>query len=127
MPKLAGFPASLQKLEWNCQGVSRDLWKLVIQFRASGVRVKRDNTAPSLVAMTTTQVPIIAWENRYMTARECARLQSLDSLAHLPTGAAAVRALGNAVNVAVVRRILRQMLPLLATTKRTQPRSALAA
>ena len=127
LPKLAGFPASLQKLEWNCQGVSRDLWKLVIQFRASGVRVKRDNTAPSLVAMTTTQVPIIAWENRYMTARECARLQSLDSLAHLPTGAAAVRALGNAVNVAVVRRILRQMLPLLATTKRTQPRSALAA
>ena len=113
LPKLAKFPPSLQKFEWNCQGVSRDLWKLVIQFRASGVRVKRDNTAPSLVAMTTTQVPIIAWENRYMTPRECTRLQSLDSLAHLPAGAAAVRALGNAVNVAVVRRIMRQMLPLL--------------
>ena len=114
LPKLAEFPPSLQKFEWNCQGVARDLWKLVIQFRASGVRVKRDNTAPSLVAMTTTQVPIISWENRYMTARECARLQSLDSLAHLPTGAAAVRALGNAVNVAVVRRILRLTLPLIA-------------
>lgn len=127
LPKLAEFPPSLQKFEWNCQGVARDVWKLVIQFRASGVRVKRDNTAPSLVAMTTTQVPIVAWENRYMTARECARLQSLDSLADLPIGAASVRALGNAVNVAVVRRILRQMLPLLAAPAVAQPFAALAA
>ena len=121
LPTLAEFPRSLQKFEWNCQGADRDLWKLVIQFRASGVRVKRDNTAPSLIAMTTTQVPIIAWENRYMTPRECARLQSLDSLIHLPIGAAAVHALGNAVNVAVVRRILRQMLPLLAAPAIAQP------
>jgi len=125
LPKLAEFPPSLQKFEWNCQNATRDLWKLVIQFRASGVRVKRDNTAPSLVAMTTTQVPIIAWEKRYMTTRECARLQSLGALENLPTGAAAVRALGNAVNVTVVRRILHQILPLLrASTKRP---SAIAA
>ena len=127
LPKLAEFPPSLQKFEWNCQGTPRDLWRLVIQFRASGVRVKRDNTAPSLVAMTTTQVPIIAWEKRYMTARECARLQSLDSLEHLPDGAAAVRALGNAVNVTVVRRILRQMLPLLALPKRPHGLKQIAA
>ena len=125
LPKLAEFPSSLQKFEWNCQNVTRDLWKLVIQFRASGVRVKRDNTAPSLVAMTTTQVPIIAWEKRYMTTTECARLQSLDTLENLPTGAAAVRALGNAVNVAVVQRILRQLLPLLPAS--VTGRSALAA
>lgn len=127
LPKLAEFPPSLQKFEWNCQDAPRDLWRLVIQFRASGVRVKRDNTAPSLVAMTTTQVPIIAWEQRYMTVRECARLQSLDALAHLPTGAAAVRALGNAVNVTVVRRILRQMLPLLGAPAVPLPPPALAA
>ncbi len=84
MPKILEFPPSLQKFEWNCQGEPRDVWKLVIQFRASGVRVKRPDTSPSLVAMTTTQVPIIGWEGRYMTARECARLQSLDCLAHLP-------------------------------------------
>lgn len=113
LPKLEEFPSSLQKFEWNCQGVPRDLRKLVIQFRASGVRVKRDNTSPSLVAMTSTQVPIIGWEMRYMTMREGARIQSLGGLEHLPEGAAAVRALGNAVNAAVVRRILRQMLPLM--------------
>ena len=96
IPKILAFPPSLQKFEWNCQGEARDLWKLVIQFRASGVRVKRPDTSPSLVAMTTTQVPIIGWERRYVSARECARLQSLDCLAHLPdTDTRAFKALGN--------------------------------
>lgn len=110
LSKIKIFPPSLQKLEWNCQGEPRDIWQYVIQFRASGVRVKRATTSPSLVAMTTTQVPIIAWEQRYMTVHECARLQSMDGLEHLPMGTAAVAALGNAVNVKVVRLILENLI-----------------
>ena len=64
--ELLPFPPSLQKLEWNCKGENRNVWDYVIQFRASGVRIKRPTTAPSLIAMTTTQVPIIGWEKRYM-------------------------------------------------------------
>lgn len=111
LKQILDFPSSLQKFEWNCKGEPRDIWRYVIQFRASGVRVKRPITAPSLIAMTTTQVPIIAWEERYMTPQECARLQSLDGLKALPASATrAYKALGNAVNARVVELIVGRLL-----------------
>jgi DNA (cytosine-5)-methyltransferase 1 len=110
LPKIRKFPPSWQKFEWNCQGEPRKVWNFVLQVRASGIRTKRPNTAPSLVAMTTTQVPIIGWERRYMTTRECARLQSMGSLRHLPEGGRGYKALGNAVNVKVAELVLRQLL-----------------
>jgi DNA (cytosine-5)-methyltransferase 1 len=109
-PKILKFPSSLQKLEWNVKGGERDIWKYVIQFRASGVRVKRPTTAPSLIAMTDTQVPIIGWERRYMTQRECAALQSLDDLALPESRGRAFEALGNAVNSNVVGSIALNLL-----------------
>jgi len=112
MPRILKFPSSLQKFEWNCKGAKRNLWNLIIQFRASGVRVKRPTTAPSLIAMTTTQVPIIGWEKRYMLPAECARLQSMHELKRLPEpDSAAFEALGNAINVDLVELIARALLP----------------
>lgn len=109
--ELLNYPPSLQKLEWNCKGGERDIWKYVIQFRASGVRVKKPTTAPSLIAMTVTQVPIIAWEKRYMTPRECAKLQSMESLKVLPNAStAAYKALGNAINARVMRLVAQALV-----------------
>ena len=115
MEKIKEFPSSFQKLEWNCQEKDprkevRRIRDYVIQIRASGVRVKRNTTAPSLVAMTATQVPIIGWEGRYMTPLECKRLQSMEEL-ELPTrNTKAYAALGNAINVKVAQLVAGALL-----------------
>lgn len=120
--KILKFPSSLQKFEWNIKGGKRNIWDYVIQFRASGVRVKRRTTAPSLIAMTDTQVPIIGWQKRYMTPRECARLQSLDGLNQLPKSPTqAFAALGNAVNSNVVEMVARALLATRHAVEATNP------
>ncbi len=110
LPKIKQYPSSFQKLEWNCKGEIRNIRKHIVQFRASGVRIKRPTTAPSLVAMTTTQIPIITWEDRFMTPKECSRLQSMGSLKYLPdTLTKSCKALGNAINVDVAFKVAKQL------------------
>ena len=108
------YPSSMQKFEWNVQGGERRIDKYVLQVRASGIRVKRTTTAPSLIAMTPTQVPILGEDivgvRRYMTPTECAELQSLGKVALPESDVHAYKALGNAVNAQVARAIAEPLL-----------------
>jgi DNA (cytosine-5)-methyltransferase 1 len=105
------LPPSFQKFEWNVHEEDpskedRRISQYIVQARPSGIRVKRPTTAPSLVAMNATQVPMIMWEGRFMTPAEGKLLQSMDKLRHLPeSDSKAYEALGNAVNVKVARRV----------------------
>ena len=103
---IIGAHNSWQKLEWQGDRSVRDLWHHTLQFRASGIRVVRPELAPSLVAMSETQTPIIGFKRRYLSVREAAALQTLQELRVFPdTTSSAFKALGNAVNARIVSEI----------------------
>jgi len=102
--KLPGFVGSKRKLEWQCGSFKENdsLWNLLFQFRPSGIRVKRPNYSPALVAMA--QIVIVGSKRRKLTPREVARLQSFpDSHKLHASTAVCYKQFGNSVNVEIVK------------------------
>lgn len=71
---LEEFPPSRRKLEWQAGSV-KSIYKCLIQLRPSGIRVKKINYAPALVAIT--QTTIVGPLRRRLSVREVAQLQGL--------------------------------------------------
>ena len=111
IPNILNFENSHQKFEWNCgNNIPLIINDKIIQFRPSGIRVKMPNFSPALV-ITSTQIPIFPWLNRYMTPKEAARLQCMDNLKSFPnTSSKAFKAFGNAVNVCVIKTIASKLI-----------------
>ena len=122
LDRLHEMPASFQKFEWNCQGEELELWNHILQLRPSGLRAKRFVHVPALVALTTTQVPIVPLfgnvdplpfgaRGRFLLAEEAARLQGFPADWNIPaTKTRAFRALGNAVHAHLVSLIIAEWL-----------------
>ena len=69
------FFGSKAKLEWQAgETDTPNLWDHIMQIRPSGLRVKPGTYFPALVAIT--QTSIVGKKKRFLTPRECARLQS---------------------------------------------------
>ena len=96
------------KLEWQVGIIKPDdsIFNYFIQVRQSGIRVKKAHHFPTLVAIV--QVPIYGKEKRYITPRECARLQSFpEDFKIAEDDKKAYKQFGNAVNVSNVHTVIK--------------------
>ena len=103
------FFGSKAKLEWQAgETKNPDIWQHIMQIRPSGLRVKPGTYFPALVAIT--QTSIVGKRRRYLTPRECARLQSFpDSFIYDDKNAQAYKQFGNSINVALVKLFAQYM------------------
>ena len=110
---------SYRKFEWQAQDMS-SVWDGVIQFRPSGVRVKKADYLPALVAMN--QTSIIGKRKRTITVREAARLQAFpeDFSFFDQNPSKSFKQLGNAVSVGTVKFVLSSVLENLDVTLNTK-------
>jgi len=104
------IPVSRTKYEWQAGPTSRTNWENIFQFRPSGIRVKRGDYFPALVAMA--QIPVVGWLKRHISPKECARIQDFDvdgihgeAFVLEDSDQQSYKQLGNAVNVSMVHLI----------------------
>lgn len=106
---LKDFRPTHKKMEWQAGDSIKSLWDGLIQFRPSGIRVKKPSCFPALVAMV--QIPVIGKYRRKLTVREAARLQSFpDSFIPNENDQQAYKQFGNAVNVEVIKLMASKLM-----------------
>jgi len=100
---------AVRKFEWQAGDLRPDdgMDKVLWTARGSGIRVKRADYAPTLVALS--QVPVYGPESRRLTPRELLRLQCFpDDFQY--DEKAIYKQLGNAVNVTMIERCSRFLI-----------------
>jgi len=110
MPQFANSKGK-RKMEWQAGKFlpTDSIWSLLFQFRPSGIRIKRANYSPALVAMA--QIVYVGEKRRKLSPREVGRLQSFPDSFKLPDSpSVAYKQFGNSVNVEVIKHAARFLL-----------------
>ena len=105
------WKGAVRKLEWQAGDFIKNdcLDKTLWTCRGSGVRVKRLNYTPTLVAMS--HIPIYGPELRKLTPREVLRLQSFpESFKIIGSDSDIYKQVGNAVNVKMIEKVCRFLI-----------------
>jgi DNA (cytosine-5)-methyltransferase 1 len=118
--KFPEWSGAVRKFEWqandlNAKGqglgdaLAAPMLRVLWTPRSSGIRVKRLNYSPTLVAMT--NIPIYGPESRHFTPRELLRLQSFPET-FIPHEKKNVcyKQIGNSVNVLMIKNALKLLL-----------------
>lgn len=104
-----GFKLRDKKFEWQAGEKYSSVWETSIQLRQSGIRCKKTDYFPTLVAMV--QTPIVGKYQRRITPREAARLQSFpDSFIINRDEQKAYKQFGNSANIKIIRFLAEQLL-----------------
>jgi DNA (cytosine-5)-methyltransferase 1 len=101
---------SVRKMEYQTGQDNLIMNQTLWSPRGSGVRIKNTNYSPTLVAMAS-MIPIYGPKSRYLTPRECARLQSFpeEYILH-EEDKVSYSQFGNAVNVKMIERCARFLI-----------------
>lgn len=103
------FTPTNRKFEWQAGTDMASVFDGIIQFRPSGIRVKRPTESPTLVAMN--HRPIIGKYKRFITLKEATKLQCFpENFVFNETESEAYKQLGNAVNVKVIEYVFRTFI-----------------
>ena len=98
-----------RRFEWQAGRNYNSIYDVIVQFRQSGIRCKKPDFFPTLVAMV--QIPLIPKLGRRLTPLEVARLQSFPAKFKLSdNNRQSYKQFGNSVNVDVVHYLAKQLI-----------------
>jgi DNA (cytosine-5)-methyltransferase 1 len=101
---------AVRKMEWQTGTGNLNMNETLWGPRGSGIRIKKLDYSPTLVAMTS-MIPIYGPKSRYLTPRECGKLQSFpeEYIIH-EQDKVSYNQFGNAVNVKMIERCARFLI-----------------
>jgi len=101
---------AVRKMEWQTNTNSISMNEVLWSPRGSGVRIKHIDYSPTLVAMAS-MIPVYGPKSRYLTPRECARLQSFPEEYIIDNDdKKSYKQFGNAVNVKMIEHSARFLI-----------------